>query len=88
MLQTARNRLSALTTSIMGEALKPKEHVLLTLPFPEPPAIMAQLRKTFPDHEFVYKQVMFRGGKIHDTDPVPEGNLSSSPYSECAADHV
>ncbi|KAF7877619.1 hypothetical protein EAF04_001291 [Stromatinia cepivora] len=55
----------------MGEAQKPKEHILCLLPFPEDPKILDRLRQKY-NVEFTYKQMFFGVGKAFDLAEVPD----------------
>lgn len=73
MHTTVINRLNLLTATIMGEATKPREHILCLLPFPEDPKILDRLRQKY-DVEFTYKQMSFGIGKILHLSEVPDGS--------------
>jgi len=64
MLTTAANRLSAIVSTIMGDAAMKKGEVLLcVLPFPEPKHLWDILNKMFPEMEIIYHQVSLNSQK-------------------------
>lgn len=73
MLESATNRLSAIYSSMGGESLNDGEHILMTLPFPEPTAILDKLRKKHPRLTIVYRPIYFHGGTFDHQDKVPDG---------------
>jgi hypothetical protein len=76
MLRSAIERLSALTSSIMGDASSKKEEVLLCiLPFPEPADIIARIHESHPYIKVIYRYIPFTTFKspIEGADAVPEG---------------
>lgn len=79
MYTTATNCLTAITSTIMGEAPRPKEHILCLLPFPEDPKILDRLRQKH-NVEFTYKQIFFGVGKALELAEVPDGITPSFPH--------
>jgi len=51
---------------------QPKDHVLLTLPFEEPPDLLKQFRSKYPDINFSFKDVSHLRNKSKDTPEFPQ----------------
>jgi hypothetical protein len=73
MLKSATTRLSAINSSMGGGSLNDGEYVLMTLPFPEPTAILDKLKKKHPNLTIVYRPIYFYGGTFDHQDKVPDG---------------
>ena len=55
-------------------SLKEGEHILITLPSPEPTDILDKLRKKHPGLSIVYRPIPLRRGAF-EQDKVPDGKL-------------
>ena len=58
-----------------GESLKGGEHILITLPFPEPTVLLDRLRKKYPGSTIIYRSVYFHRGTFKHRDKVPDGRF-------------
>lgn len=67
------------TFTIMGEAPRPREHILCLLPIPEDPKILNRLRRKY-DVEFTYKQVITGAGEPE----IPDGKLLLQSLFNCS----
>lgn len=79
MYTIATDRLTLLTSTIMGEIPQQQEHILCLLPFPEDAKILDRLRQKY-NVEITYKQIFFGVGKALDLAAVPDGELNALSF--------
>jgi len=80
MYQTVTARLSAIALTVMGENVVSKkgEHLLCTLPFPEPKDLIKKLEEQHPHLKVTYKTVQVKNNDIHSSIELPDELYTSA----------